>query len=196
MNRRDALKKLAAGGVVAAGAPMVLSSFDVAAAASPPGTSLSGVPESGQPLLFSHVATADGRVQIADASNPTCMSGTMTRTYEWSVHSYNVHHNNRRLQLRNGADTQTMIDGPSNDTCTTGCPTPYTLPSTTDGAITLRSLQSNPTMPRQLGDGDQYVIQVRITWQCSGNAALQAEYRLSGTFPNAPTVTNQSYTVL
>jgi hypothetical protein len=53
MDRRAALKKLAAGGAIAMGGSMVLSSNAVAYAASVPDGVISGIPPKGQPLPVS-----------------------------------------------------------------------------------------------------------------------------------------------
>lgn len=197
MDRREALKKLAAGGVVAAGAPIVLSSFDVAAAASPPGTGLQGVPGSGEPILVNHQATASSTVALSIATAPTCSSGTLTTTYEWRIVGYTVQAQ-RRLQVRNSTNTSTLVNGTVDTTCSGGCGSPtYSTPSTATGAVVLRSTQQgSDSQPRALANGNLWSVQVRITWQCSGHSALQAEYLINGTYPNAPTVTNQSYTIL
>jgi hypothetical protein len=197
MDRREALKKLAAGGVVAAGAPIVLSSFDVAAAASPPGTGLQGVPGSGEPILVNHqVNSSTDTIALSIATAPTCSSGTLTTTYEWMIIQYTVQAQ-RRLQIRNSTNTSTLVAGAVDTTCSGGCGTTYSTPSTATGAVTLRTVQQgDDARPRALAAGNRWVVQVRITWQCSGHSAVQAEYRIDGTYPNTPTVTNQSYTIL
>ena len=70
MDRREAIRKLAAGGAVTLGASAVLSTRDVAYAASAPGTGLTDVPGPGEPLpISSSSGNGNGTVLVGDASN-------------------------------------------------------------------------------------------------------------------------------
>lgn len=194
MNRRDALRKLAAGGAIATTGSVVLSSRQVAHAASPPSTGLSNVPGSSDPMSMASTNNPNGTVTLTDTVTPTCVSGSLTTTYAWRINGYDIGPGNRHFHLRNAADTATLQQGPSTDTCS-ACPMPYVGPTSSDMSITLRKTNNGGQL-KPLDSGDFYDIGLLVTWQCSGHsAALTAEYRMYATYPAAATVEVVSYTV-
>ena len=196
MDRREALKKLAAGGAVAAGGSMVLSSNRVAYAASVGG--VTGIPAPGEPLPITYnTTTGPAMVQIQDATTPGCADDSpVTTTHSWKINSYAVAGFASWVQmlLWDASNTSQIIAGPTaSPTCGPAC-TGYSAPTTFSG-ITLkkRYLGSFFGFPIEivisLQDGDYYEVDTMITWTCAGHPPVTAEYRFSGTYPNAPTVT-------
>ena len=192
MNRRDAIRKLAAGGAVATGASMVLSTNDVAFAASPPDTGLTDVPAAGAPLPIAFVSTTNGTVRINATSSAACIGGGVpTVTYAWKVNSFSFSGGNRRLLVVNASNLSQIIHDTSSSTG-------YSAARTTWPSIELRKTNSGSKRQiKPLDPGDLYNVSVIVTWQCSNaNSALEAEYVLIGTGPAAPAITNSSYTII
>lgn len=171
------------------GASAVLSSNDVAFAASPPDTGLVGVPAQGEALPFSFAPNSDGTVTINAASGAVCASGgAPTVTYAWKVNSFSFSGGNRHLIL--SSNGQTLHD-------TTGS-SGYSAAGTAYGAVNLSKTNSgrNRTI-KPLGASDSYSISVLVTWQCSGaNSAMEAEYVLNGVGPNSPSAPNSSWNII
>ena len=209
MDRCEAIEKLAAGAAVAVGASAVLSTRDVAYAASAPGTGLSGVPGDGEPLpISSSSGNGNGTVLVGDASAATCASGAPTSTYSWRINSYNVADANTffgpvapQFLIKNAADVAVVVAGTNFSRTCSSCPTPYTSPTLTNSTVSFRkrlyiNFFGGIELEQPLEAGDSYDVGLLRTWQCAGAAgALTAEYRISGTYPNAPVVENISYTV-
>jgi hypothetical protein len=192
LNRREAIRKLAAGGAVAAGASVVLSSHDVAFAASPPDTGLTNVPGSTEPLPIAFMPNTNGTVTVGDATSPACTSGGgPTVTYSWKVNSFSFSGGNRHLLVVNAANLSQIIHDTSGSSG-------YSSPNTGHPAVELR--KTNNGRKRQikpLESGDSYSISVIVTWQCSGaNSALEAEYTLMGMGSNPPAVGVSSYDII
>ena len=192
MNRRDAIRKLAAGGAVAAGASVVLSSNDVAFAASPPDTGLIAVPGPTEPLPIAFTPNSDGTVTIGDSGSPSCSTeGTPTVTYSWKVNSFSFSGGNRHLLLVNAANLSQVIH---DTTSSTG----YSSPNTGHAAVELRKTNNGKKRKiKPLDPGDTYSISVIVTWQCAGaNSALEAEYTLLGSGSNPPSIGVSSYDII
>lgn len=187
MDRRQAIKKLAAGAAIASGGSMVLSSRDVAFAASAPGTGLVDVPGPSEPLPVGSTNNPNGTVTLSDVSTPSCGPGTMTRSYSWRVNGFNINGGKTwKFFVRNSSDTQTIREGVSG----------YSPPNLNHGTVVLRKT-NKPGNLKPLDNGDSYDIGMLVTWQCSGAGSyLQAEYRFSATYPNPPTVEIVSYNVV
>jgi len=189
MNRRDAIKKLAAGGAVTLGASAVLSSNDVAFAASPADTGLVGVPADGAPLPISFVPNGDGTVTINAASSASCTSGASpTVTYAWKVNSFSFSGGNRHLIVSSNGQTLHDTTGGSG----------YSSASTAFSTVNLAKTNNGRKRKiKPLEASDSYSISVLITWQCSGaNSALEAEYVLNGVGPNSPSAPMSSWNVI
>lgn len=211
MDRREAIRKLAAGGAVAVGASTVLSSRDVAYAASVPGTGLSDVPGPGEPLpISSSSGNGNGTVLIGDASGAVCDGGSSSpsSTFAWRINAYNVADTPTILGplppqflIKNSADVAVIVAGTNFSNNCSICPTPYSSPTSTNSTVSLRkrlfvNLFGGIEIEVPLSAGDSYDIGLMRTWQCAGaGSAVTAEYRMTGVYPNAPTVENISYTV-
>jgi hypothetical protein len=196
MDRREALKKLAAGGAIAATGSMVLSTRDVAYAMSG-GTGLTDIPGPDDPLPFVFQNNTNGTVTIQSAVTPSCAgSGSATTTYSWRILGYNVSGGNRNFFMRNAADTADLQAGPTPNTCSS-CPMPYVGPTSTHNAVTLRKTNNGkPKQLKALDAGDYYEIGLLVTWQCPGAPHVEAEYRFWGTYPNNPDVEMLHYNVV
>ncbi len=193
MDRREALKKLAAGGAIAATGSVVLSSRDVAYAASGPGTSLTEIPGPSEPLPITVQTNISnngktGTVTVGDNTSPTCGSGTMMRSYSWRINSYNISGGNSwKLQIKDSNDSQVIADFIS---------TNFSQPNSNHGIVLLRKA-NNGGAAKPLDRDDDYSVDMFVTWQCSGAGAyVEAIYRFSATFPDPPTVSVQYYEVL
>jgi hypothetical protein len=196
MDRRDAIKKLAAGGAIAAGASTVLSTNDVAFAASPPGTGLSGVPGPGESLPIDYDQNTNGTVTVGDGSTVTCVGGgTPTITYAWRIMAFRLQGGSRRFFIYNTSDVQLQQSSGSNSggytVCSSGCSPGYA-PNSNFASVNLR--KTTPSVAIDvLDDGDTYSVQVLVTWRCGSNNPVRAEYRLDGTYPAAPSVSVVSW---
>lgn len=192
MNRRDAIKKLAAGGAVAAGASVVLSSNDVAFAASPADTGLVDVPGPTEALPLAFTSNSNGSATIGDAVSPSCAGGgTPTVTYSWKVNTFNFSGGSRHLVMVNASNLSQVIQ----DTMGSSA---YSSPNSDHATIELRkTTNGRPRQLKLLENGDTYSISLIVTWQCSGaNSALEAEYVLTGNGPAAPSVGVSSYSII
>lgn len=177
MDRREALKKLAAGGAVALGASTVVSSRAVAFAAS--GVCLGPLPDRASlitPQVF------DQRVRFRVTGAPTCSCGDVTATYTWAIEWFSLANGRRaRPTLR---PRQAPAVRPPTRTNQCGRPCTAFTPSPPSPEAFLAQLSN-------LRAGDQYEVDVMIEWSCGGESVL-AHYRLSATHPNPPTVTQIS----
>ena len=192
MDRRQAIKKLAAGTALAAGGSVVLSSRDVAYAASAPGTGLTNVPGPSEPLPVGTTNNSNGTVTLSDVSSPSCSSGSLTRSYSWRINGFNINGGTPwQFYIRNSTDSETIREGVSG----------YSTPNLNDGTVVLRKTnkpkKTKPGVLKPLANGDYYDISMLVTWQCSGAGAyLQTEYKFSATYPNPPTVEVVSYNII
>ena len=187
MNRRQAIKKLAAGTALASGGSLILSSREVAYAASAPGTGLTDVPAPSEPLPVGTTNNPNGTVTLSDVSSPSCSSGSLTRSYSWRVNGFNMNGGKTwKFFIRNSSDTHTIREGVGG----------YSTPNLNHSTVVLRKT-NKPGKLKKLDDGDSYDIGMLVTWQCSGAGAyLQAEYRFTATYPNPPTVEVISYDII
>jgi hypothetical protein len=165
VDRREALKKVAAGGAVAAGGHFVLSSFDVAAAASAPG--ISGLPDE-NPFA---VTSSGNTVTITNqAPDPTCTGGgTPTVQYEWEIVDFTgASGQNPLLEVQNAGLTIASFP--------TG--TRVSPLSASYSSVTLRRTPGN------LNTADSFQIRARVRWTCPSNSA-EAVYSFIQTAGNA-----------
>ncbi len=183
MDRREALKKLAAGGAIAATGSMVLSTRDVAYAASAPGTGgLTGIPGPGEQLPITVQTSLSnngkrGTVTISDNTSPTCDSGPPNRWYSWRINSSNIKGGNGwKLQIKDGADNQVIREFIDSG---------FTTSDPNHGTVLLRKA-NNGGKAKPLDRGDDYSVDMMVTWQCQGAAAVEAVYRFSSSSPDSP----------
>jgi hypothetical protein len=186
MNRRDALKRLAAGGAIAAGGSFVLSSNGVAFAASIGDTGLIGAPAPGSPVAISVGQAGPGGsgqvVVIGNAQQVSCSSGSLMARYGWRINSFNLAPppgSSLVLSDSNGTPITSSISGN------------FTALNSNHG--TVRITRSNGTPLKR----DSYDISQMVEWQCSGSTAyLRATYRLIGTGTNPPSVQQESWQII
>lgn len=186
MDRREAIRKLAAGGAIAATGSMVLSSRSVAYAASAPGTGLTDVPGPAEPLPVSATNNGNGTVTLRDVSSPSCSIGSLTRTYSWKINGFNIDGGRTwKFFVRNGDDSETIREGVGD----------YSSPNLDHDTVVLRKT-NKPGKLRPLDAGDSYDVSMLVTWSCGTGAYLQAEYRFTATYPAPPDVQVVSYDVI
>jgi hypothetical protein len=125
MDRREALKKLAVGGAVAAGGSLVLSSNLVAHAASAGPAGIIGAPLQEQNLTIFFPPRPDGnnngkRIVLGSAQQMSAANGSpVTIWYRWFIREVNLEKpNGATLQLRNGNSPSGMViaQGPGSNT--------------------------------------------------------------------------------
>ena len=116
MDRREALKKLAVGGAIAAGGSLVLSSNVAAQTTSGPG--IPGIPVAGQPIPGVTLALTGGDKQLGFRA-PAPPSG-VTASYSWTIRSWDVTHPQvSGMQLTSGGNVQRVIGQPNcGNSCT------------------------------------------------------------------------------
>lgn len=208
MDRREALKKLAAGGALVATSPVILPSVRVAHAASPTGTDMSGLPAPGEPVPFGDVPISGGKFAkrqvgiVIDNSAVSCADGSAPLvTYEWRIVSGRWQNEKKPFQLRIAEATTNVLDPagaqlaitPPGTTGFSG-PTAYSAPSWANGFV-VRKLgkKADETIKNQ----DSYAVEVRIRWFCDGSSsAVEAEYLFTGQGSGTPSVTNTSWAIV
>ena len=183
VNRRDALKKLAAGGAIAAGGSLVLSSNAVAETAS--GPPITGIPGPGEDLTNFVTFSNQGDVTFTHNDTAVCPGGGgVTTTYRWRTVGFTLSPpRNKRLQLLD-ATSLALLNG--NDISATG-----TCISCTDNQLTSGS--NSALLQREISNiktGDQYTLELEITWECSGSPTVVATYDVAGTYPDPATAVN------
>jgi hypothetical protein len=152
VDRREALKKVAAGGAVAAGGHFVLSSFDVAAAASAPG--IGGLPDD-NPFT---VTTSGNTVTITSQAAPvTCTGGgTPLVEYRWEIRNFTPSTGqNQSLEVLSGTTTIARFPG---------APNPSELSSSYSSVTVRRN-------PGNLNTSDVFTIWATVRWTCGTNRA-------------------------
>ncbi len=188
MDRRQALRRLAAGGTIAAGASMVLASNDVAYAQSacvptPPDNPFDIVEQS---------RDARDRGGFWRIANSYMISGSgLTVTYSWQIRSYGPLGAPRLLLISNVNGSE-VLRGPQPNQCRTGCPTPFTTPNTNDGAVVVSKTNLAQTAPHRLTSNNRWEVGVLITWSAAGCDPIEATYWIGGRQPSFPTVTKVS----
>lgn len=208
MDRREALKRLAAGGAFVVASPVILPSVRVAHAASPGETDLVGVPAAGEPIPFGTLATAQGKFaknQVAivpDMAGVTCADGSAAMiSYEWRIVSVTWGKPSKpdflrvveaTSNTRDPAGTQLAVMPPSK----TGFngPTAYSARSYATGFLIRKGTSKGDVA---LDATDRYSVEMRVRWECDGaTSALEAEYLFAGVQANTPTVTNTSWNIV
>jgi hypothetical protein len=173
VDRREALKKLAAGSAVAAGASIVLTSNGVAFAASIGDTGLDGgsIPGPGEPVdvIIDESVTGgnDKEFSITNVGTPACTnSGQPTTTYQWQIVSFTNGRNKATSLVLRLAGGQTISS--------TGGATGFTSPSVNASSGVFGRADGDPMKK------DSYVAEMRVTWTCSGSSArVEALYRFT-----------------
>ncbi len=162
MDRRSALKKLAAGTALASGASVVVSSTAVALGGSGPCLDPASLPGATLPLGYSG---ADDQVVLTASDAPVCNCGGLTRTYNWTLVSYSLQ----------GTLTDIVV-----------------MTQLASNSVRLERFQvknDGSLQRKKLKSGDQYTVTVQISWQCSPGDGVVKTYRIAGTYDNVPTST-------
>ena len=187
------MKKLAAGGAIAMGGSMVLSSNAVAYAASVPEGVISGIPPAGQPLpvAIPPFTSSSGVLTITDPTQPLFNGAQSVQvSHAWRINGYELRRGNSAtgLELRTGGQ---VIQASGRPTCTTGCGGSY---FTGSDSAAVRPLGPNGQGMKFKG-GDPYDIGMLVVWQVPGVQTITAEYRIVGTIGGAASVINETYQI-
>ena len=171
MNRREALKKLALGGAIAAGGSLVLSSNAVAATGS--GAVIPGIPLEGQPLPGVRLELSGGDRQLTFRAPPP--PAGVTASYSWNIQGFNVQHPQvDGMLLTAGGSAQRVIGQPN---CGAGCG--YFTGNDVAVAETLfKSTGKKEDKNKKFKNGDTVDVGLMITWQSSG-ITVTAEFLLT-----------------
>jgi hypothetical protein len=155
VDRREALKKVAAGGAVAAGGHFVLSSFDVAAAASAPG--ISGLPDTNPFTVTSggNTVTLTYQPQAVECTG----GGPLTVQFAWEIVSFVPSSQNPSLQVLYAGTVIASFPG-----------NPTSNLSVDYGSVTLQRSTGNLN-----NTADVFEIRATVLWTCGTNQA-QAVY--------------------
>jgi len=181
VNRREALRRLAATGAIAVGGSQVLSTTAVAQTAS--GPLPVGIPSNGESLPVSaSQETLFGLVFALTLTAPTysCDSGSLTTTYAWKIDSYAftppfVFPGDRYARLESGG---VVIDGGPGTSCGPNC-TGAAYATTPSGSATITRRREGlfGRVPEAFSASDTGVIDLLVTWTCTGGPTVTAEYR-------------------
>ena len=159
------------------GGSMVLSSNNVAFAAS--GPVAGGIPLEGEPLPISipPFTNSTGILTITDVTQPVYNGGQSVQTSQgWRINGYTLERGNSAtgLELRSGGQ---VIRASGQPTCTTGCGGSYFAGS---GTAEVQPLGPNGRGMKFKG-GDPYDIGMLVTWTVPSVQTVTAEYRIAGT---------------
>jgi hypothetical protein len=181
VDRRTALKKLAAGSAIAAGGSLVLSSNAVAQTCSAPPTA--------PPNPF-QIQNIGDQMRVRDVSALDSVSSVV---FGWQIVTYEKLGNKQRLSIRPNAGGTDILVGPNEDDCGTGCPyqmAGFTTQNPAHGDVLLALKDDNNIYSGfKKGSGRTYTVDVLVTWTfTNGCDPLTAQYRLVGLQQSLPTV--------
>ena len=176
MDRRAALKKLAAGGAIAACGSMVLSSNNVAFAQSGPLPPDAPGPEG---LIITRTDTGRRGEGYIVVTAPTPPFAAERVTYEWQIHGCSVP-NGRTLVVINQTNGQIIARG-LNGGCSPFVVKNGALPNAP--SVVVRTVAGGSSNPKELSPGDSIDLVLIVTWLVNG-AEVVGRYRISGTYPN------------
>jgi hypothetical protein len=161
MNRREAIKKLGAGGAIFV-APLVIPSFSVAHAASPlPNTSPVPPPA---PQLIAVNRSNPTKLQFnLNTSLVTCAGAPAVATVQWKVLSFVAEDHKSTLNISGASPSDRVVVATSTSTPTSFFPGPSSVQVSRNG-------QSQPV---------GFVIVARVTWTCGGSSITAADYTIS-----------------
>jgi hypothetical protein len=169
MDRREALKKLATGGAIAAGGSFVLSSNQVAFAAS-------GPPEPSD--LVAYVEGGDGASFTITGEPP---DGTTSTSYQWQLNYISLTPaGKKQVNLLDGGGNVLWSSTLGDKVCGRPC-TPWTSSSTALGTVQL-------DRHKGLKPGDVYELDVIVSWTFSGGGSDNTHYRIYGAYGSDPWV--------
>ncbi len=182
MDRRSAVKKLAAGGAIAAGSSVVLSSNGVAFAAS-------CVVDITNPVATLAGDTGGQNNPYWLITNTTAAPPGVTANFVWRIRSY-ANLTGRRgnfPRLKVNPDGIAALVGPDDDSFVGNVATPSS--GVASSAVISRT-NSNGGPTRGFQPDDDYVVQLDITWDGACDTTLASfEISPSGSGQAQPTVT-------
>lgn len=174
MDRREALKKLAVGGALAAGGSIVLSSNAVAYA-----QSASGPPTpSALTILVPTNGSSVGTIQLT-APSPPPGAETGPTTYEWQILGCNID-NGRTLVIINAATNNIILRGQKNGCSSTPAKTG---PLSNAPTVLVRTVAGGSESPKLLQPGDWVSLKLIVKWYV-GSTLIEGRYDVGGTYPS------------
>ncbi len=171
MDRREALKKLAVGGAIAAGGSFVLSSNNVVFASS-------GVvpPPSAMTVQAPVNTKGDGTLQLSAPPAPAGANPAST-TYQWEIRGCDVDSGRTLVIIANNV----VIARANNGSCPS---TPIvTPPSNTAGSVVVRTAAGGSSSFKDLEQGNTVTIRLIVKWYINGQL-VEGRYQVSGPYPN------------
>ncbi len=207
MDRREALKKLGAGGVLIVASPVILPSIRVAHAASPGETGLTGVPAAGDPLPYQPipfpnsslkktqvtVAPDHALVTCEDQSPPivSCEWRIISVTWQKSKAAY-LRITEAVASTSNPVGTQLVAMPPS--VSGFSGPTGYSAPSYASGFLIRKGSSTGDV---KIDQRDRFDVEARVRWHCDGATSdVEAEYVFSAIGTDSLTVTNSTWNIV
>lgn len=174
MDRREALKKLAVGGALAAGGSIVLSSNAVAFAQStngpPPPSQLSiATPTNGSGV---------GTIQLSAPAPPPGAAGGPT-TYQWQILNCGIP-NGRTLVIINAANNAIILRGQKNGCSSTPAKTGALSNAPT---VVVRTVAGGSSTPKLLEPGNWVQLKLIVKWYV-GSTLVEGRYNIGGTYPS------------
>jgi hypothetical protein len=175
MDRREAIKKLAIGGAIAAGGSIVLSTNNVAFAAS--GGAVAPAPSS-MPVSTPFNNQGEGTLVLSAPPAPNG-ANPATTTYQWEIRGCDTK-SGRTLVVLNAANNQVIARANNG-----GCPsTPIiTPPSNAAGSVIVRTAAGNSSSLKDLEPGNTVTIRLIVKWYV-GSQMVEGRYQVSGAYPN------------
>lgn len=207
MDRREALKKLGAGGALVIASPVILPSIRVAHAASPGETGISGTPAPGESLPYTEIPFPNAQfkkkqVSIApDHAAVTCDDQSLPLiSYEWRIVSVTwqkpkvafLRITEATASTSNPVGTQ-LVAMPPSASGFSG-PTAYSAPSYASAFLIRKGTSKGD---RNFDKNDRYAVEMRVRWHCDGATSdIEAEYLFNGIATDSVTVTNTSWNIV
>ena len=195
MDRREALKKLAIGGAIAAGGSVVVASNAVALTTSGPVIGIPAGPGETLPVVTPRVGRPP-RPSVVDASTVSCSSGSLTTTYAWRLHSFNLARSTAYTQIlvRNPTGTSTITQGPvgvkswvNPDRNYYAGPNGMSLCKRAVGTLfagTPFAFSFNIDSP--LANGDRWAVDMQVSWDCGNGSRCHPGVPLLGNLAQQP----------
>jgi hypothetical protein len=179
VDRRTALKKLAAGGAIAAGGSMVLSSNAVAQTCSNPVVP----PAAGAAFTRQLVSN---QMQLVPTA---AMSAVVVPTYAWRIRSYANMGANRGLRIRQTGAGGFITQSTTSTNCAAPCQTTF---AGGPGDVTVSRFNigsQTGNLALRNTSASTYAVEAQVTWNKPGCPPVVAVYRFSGAGRGLPTVT-------
>jgi hypothetical protein len=161
MNRREAIKKLGAGGAVFA-VPLVIPSFSVAHAASPDPNSVPVPPLA--PQLITVGQSNPTKLQLdLDTSMVTCGTSPAVASVQWKVVSFIADDHRSTLIVSGATPNERIVEATTTSTPTSFFPGPTSVQVRRNGRF----------------EAVGFVLVARVTWTCGGSSITTADYTIA-----------------